>query len=133
MKRKLEEIDELIHEILSKEEAEFYDKLEEEQSIYQMVTGLFKGVFKWPAIASTIVSLIAFGAGIYSAIKFFDATDTKEILTWMGIFLFCALVMIQNKILHWNQISVNTIQRETKRLELQIAALAKSINDKIEN
>ena len=132
MNRKQEEIDELIHDLLSKEEAEFYDKLEEEQSIYGMVTGLFSGAFKWPAIASVTVSFIALGAGIYAAIEFFSASETKELLTWLGIFLFCCLVMIQNKILHWNQISVNTIQRETKRIELQIAVLAKSLNDKKE-
>ena len=129
MKRKQEEIDVLIHELLSKEEAEFYDKLEEEQSIYDMVTGLFTGAFKWPAIASTIVSIVALGVGIYSVIKFFDTNETKELLTWLGVFLFCCLVTIQNKLLHWNQISVNTIQRETKRIELQIAVLAKSINE----
>lgn len=132
MKRKHEEIDELIHEILSEEEAEFYEKLEEEQSIYDMITGLFSGAFKWPAIMSIIISFAALGAGIYAAIMFFEATETKELLTWLGIFLFCCLVMIQNKILHWNQISVNTIQRETKRIELQIAVLAKSINEEKE-
>ena len=129
MKRKQEEIDELIHELLTKEEADFYDKLDEEQSIYGMVTSLFSGAYKWPAIASVTVSFIALGFGIYAAIQFFGATETKELLTWLGIFLFCCLVMIQNKILHWNQISVNTIQRETKRIELQIAVLAKSLNE----
>lgn len=132
MKRKQEEFDELIHDLLSEEEAKFYEKLEEEQSIYDMITGLFSGAFKWPAIASIIVSLIAFGVGIYAAIRFFEASATKELLTWLGVFLFCCLVMIQNKLLHWNQISVNTMQREMKRIELQIAVLAKSINDEKE-
>ena len=129
MKRKHEEIDELIHELLSKEEAEFYEKLEEEQSIYEQVTGLFKGAYKIPAIASTIASLVAMGVCVYSAMRFFDATVTKELLTWLGVFLFSGIVIITNKILHWTQISVNTIQRETKRLELQLAVLVKSIND----
>ncbi len=43
MKRKQEEIDVLIHELLSKEEAEFYDKLEEEQCSLREVVYKVKG------------------------------------------------------------------------------------------
>ena len=129
MKTKHEEIDELIHQVLSKEEAEFYDKLEEDQSIYNMMTGLFTGAYKWPAIASTIVSFLFLGIGVYSVIQFFDASETKELLMWFGGVIFSCLVVMMNKLLHWPQISVNTLQREIKRLELQVAVIAKSLNN----
>jgi len=129
MKTKYEEIDELIHQVLSKEEAEFYDKLEEDQTIYHMITGLFTGAFKWPAIFSAIITLVFLIVGVYSVIQFFDSTETKELLMWFGGFVFSCFVVVMNKILHWTQVSVNTLQREIKRLELQIAAMAKSLNN----
>ncbi|MDB4438891.1 hypothetical protein N9176_01445 [bacterium] len=41
MKNKMQEIDQLIKDTLSKEEAAFYDSLEE-QNLFDMVVGLFK-------------------------------------------------------------------------------------------
>ncbi len=46
MKNKMEEIDELIKESLSKEEAVFYDSLEE-QNLIEMVGGLFRSKNRW--------------------------------------------------------------------------------------
>ena len=42
MKTKIDDIDQLIKETLTEEEAKFYDDLEE-QSVFAMIAGLYKG------------------------------------------------------------------------------------------
>ena len=84
MKQSNEEIDKLIHEALSEEEAKFYDDLGE-QSIFEMVSGVFQGRNKWIHILSWILSIIFLGIFIYSMVKFFKATETREMLIWMVI------------------------------------------------
>ena len=42
MKTNMEDIDQLIKETLTQEEAKFYDELDE-QNVLGMITGLFKG------------------------------------------------------------------------------------------
>ncbi len=46
MKKYIEDIDEFVKETLTKEEAKFYDELDE-QNLFQMVGGLFQGKIKW--------------------------------------------------------------------------------------
>ena len=64
MKREIDEIDEMIKEALSKEEAKFYDELGE-QNIIEKLGGVFKGKMAWLSIIMNVVNLIIFGLLIY--------------------------------------------------------------------
>ncbi|WP_299839173.1 DUF6768 family protein [uncultured Tenacibaculum sp.] len=118
-----EDIDELIKETLTEEEAVFYQELEE-QNIWQMAFGLFKGKNKWILVAMNMVTLIFFGFFIYCLVQFFDATETKEVIKWASGAVIFLLGVSMLKIFAWMQMDKNALLREIKRLEIQILSLA---------
>ena len=123
MKNKMEEIDELIKETLTEEEAKFYDSLDE-QSLLEMVGGLFSKRNRWLMIMMNIVTLISFGLFIYCTIQFFNTENTNELIKWgAGGFTFL-LMMSMLKVFSWMQMDKNALIREMKRLELQVSSIA---------
>ena len=123
MKNKMEEIDELIKETLTKEEAEFYDSLDEQNPI-EMLGDLFHGKNSWFIIVINVVTLIAFVAFIYCLVQFLKVETTNELIKW-GAGGFTAILMISMlKLFVWLQMDKNAILREMKRLELQVSSMA---------
>lgn len=128
MKTNMEDIDLLIKETLTQEEAKFYDDLEE-QNLMQMVFGIFSGKNSWLVIVMTIVQVVFFGFFIFCAIQFFNVEGTNELIKWgvFGILSFIASSML--KIFSWMQMDKKAIMREIKRLELQVSSLSGKISD----
>jgi hypothetical protein len=123
MKTNMEDIDKLIKETLTQEEAKFYDKLDE-QNVFEMVGGLFQGKNKWIMYLMNIMTLIFFGLFVYCTIQFFDTDVTNEMIKWgVGglVFLFGVSML---KVFAWLQMDKNAIIREVKRLELQVSSLS---------
>ncbi|WCO03012.1 DUF6768 family protein [Psychroserpens ponticola] len=128
MKTNKEDIDQLIKDTLTQEEAKFYDKLEE-QDVLGMIGGLFTGKNRWINILMNIMTIIFFGLFIYSVVNFFDTTETKELIKWgIGSLVFLIGVSML-KIFAWMQMDKNAILREMKRLELQVSSLSGKISE----
>jgi hypothetical protein len=121
MKNNIEEIDKLIKETLTKEEAKFYDELDE-QNILQMVLGLFKGKNKWIMLLMNFMTLIFFALFIYCVVEFFETDIQKEYVKWAIGALFFFLVMSMLKMYVWMQMDKNAILRELKRLEILVTS-----------
>ena len=113
MKHKMEEIDQLIKDTLSKEEAAFYDSLEE-QNNFEMILGLFKGKNAWFLIVTNIMTIVFFGFFVYCFIQFFNVDSVEELLKWGFGCLFLLLGMCMLKIYAWMQMDKNAILREMK-------------------
>ena len=126
MKDNMEEIDKLIKDTLSAEEAKFYDELEE-QNLFGMVGGLFTGKLKWILILMNVVTITAFIGFIYCVVQFVNTDITNELIKW-GVFGVVLLMMISMlKLFAWMQMDKNALLREIKRLELQISALSNKL------
>ncbi len=122
MKNNMDDIDKLIKETLTQEEAKFYDDLDEQNAL-QMVGGLFQGKNKWLLVMMNIMTLIFFGLFIYCLVQFFNVEATKDLLKWgLGSIVFMLGVSIL-KVFAWMQMDKNAIMRELKRLELQVSSL----------
>jgi len=128
MKNKMEEIDQLIKDTLSKEEAAFYDSLDE-QNLFQMVFGLFKGKNAWLLIITNIMTVIFFGLFVYCSFQFFNVDTTEELLRWGFLTVMLLLSLSVLKIYAWMQMDKNAILREMKRLELQVMSLSGKLSD----
>ena len=129
MKNEMEEIDKLIRDTLNKEEVKFYDALEE-QNIFRMLFGLFKGKNAWLNILMNIMILVFFILFIYSGIQFFDSETTEGLIKWGFGSLIFMLGICMLKIFAWMQMDKYAILREMKRLELQIMSLSGKISDR---
>jgi len=128
MKTNMEDIDKLIKETLSQEEAKFYDELDE-QNVFEMIFGLFKGKNKWIMYVMNFMTLVFFGLFIYCMVQFFDTEVTKELIKWAVLGIFCMLVVSMLKMFAWMQMDKNAILRELKRLELQVSSLSGKMSD----
>jgi hypothetical protein len=126
MNKKEEHIDELIHQALSKEEAEFYDQLDEQNPFDQWLS-LYKGNFKWFSILITVVMLIFIGLSVYSLIQFLNVGNVEEMFKWGAALFFCLIVINMMKLYGWMQMDKYALMREIKRLELQVSMLASKI------
>jgi len=128
MKNKIEEIDQLIKETLSQEEAAFYDSLEE-QNVFEMVFGLFKGKNAWFLIVVNLMVFVFFGLLIYCGIQFFNVETTNELIKWGLGGMVCLFSVSMLKVYAWMQMDKNAILREMKRLELQVMSLSGKLSD----
>jgi hypothetical protein len=129
MKKDLENLDELIKEALTKEEAAYFDELKE-QNLDQQIFGLYKGRTKWFLILFTVISLIAFIISVYAAVDFFNGDDPVAMLKSGAIFFIGMMIVTTLKLFSWNQMDKYAIIREIKRMELQIAHLARKREQK---
>ncbi|CAM1341238.1 DUF6768 family protein [Tenacibaculum aestuarii] len=120
---KLEDIDALIKETLTEEEAKFYDELEE-QNVFQMIGGLFEGKNKWIMYGMNFVTLIFFGLFIYCIVQFFHAEETKELIKWASGTIIFLMGVSMLKMFAWMQMDKKAILREIKRLEIQVSSLS---------
>lgn len=123
MKTNMEDIDKLIKETLTQEEAKFYDELDE-QNVLEMLGGLFKGKNSWIMYVMNFMTLVFFAGFIVCIVKFFDTENTNELIMWSvgGIIALLAVSML--KMFAWLQMDKNALLREMKRLELQISSLS---------
>jgi len=128
MKTNMEDIDQLIKETLSQEEAKFYDELEE-QNVFQMLFGLFRGKNKWIIILMNVMTLVFFILFIYCAVQFFKTDVTNELIIWgLGGFV-CLSTVSLLKLFAWMQMDKNALLREIKRLELQVSSLSMKLSE----
>ncbi len=120
---KKEKIDDLIKETLTREEAKFYDELEE-QNLLAKLGQAHKGKTGWLVSVMTFVHIGLFLIFAYCAVRFFDTQVTNELITWSAAGFLCMIAMGMLKLYIWMQMDKNDILRELKRLELQVAALS---------
>lgn len=125
MNKKTEKIDELIKETLSKEEAAFYDELEE-QNLIGKLGEVYKGKLGWLAAIMNVVHLLMFMAFVYCIVQFFNTENTNELIKWASAGFLSMIAMGMLKLFVWMQMDKNDILRELKRLELQIATFSKT-------
>jgi hypothetical protein len=127
MKNNIENIDKIIKEALTQEEAKFYDELDE-QNLFQMIGGLFQGKMKWIMLMMNIIMVIFFGLFIYCVIQFLETENTNELIRWTVAGFICIMIVTFLKLFAWMQIDKNGLMREIKRLELQISSLANKMS-----
>ncbi|PKV51693.1 hypothetical protein ATE84_3785 [Aquimarina sp. MAR_2010_214] len=127
MDNKMKNIDQLIKETLSKEEAKFYDDLDE-QNLLEMLGGLFNTKHRWLMIMMNITTVVAFGILIYCSIQFLNTDDTNELIKWFAGGGICIIIMGMTKLFAWMQMDKNALLREIKRLELQVSSIAGKIS-----
>jgi Family of unknown function (DUF6768) len=124
-----DEIDALIHEALSEEEAAFHDRLGE-ASMYDTVTAIFTGRHRWLTWLGMAVTVIFVVLAVVSAMRYFQTEDLAQRITWAGAVLLACAVVLATKIWAWMELQRNMLTREIKRLELQVAHLAAELRSR---
>jgi hypothetical protein len=117
------DLDNLIRDALSQEEAELFDRLGE-PSLPELVSDTFRGRRRWLMWLTGVITAIFFGLSIYCVVRFLGTDDIPTMLRWGGAALFCLLAVVANKTWSWMEMQRVALSREIKRLELAVAHLA---------
>ncbi len=125
----MNELDDKIREALRKEDAELFEDLGGEPSMYEMVMETFRGRYRWMVIVAVFYSIVFIALFVFAAIKFFNAEATRDMMMWAALCIVCWFAIAMLKIWYWMELNKNSITREIKRVELQIARLAARIKD----
>ncbi|MFC4635668.1 DUF6768 family protein [Dokdonia ponticola] len=128
MRKEFEEVDLLIKEALTEEEAKFYDALDE-QNLLQMFGGIFDGKNKWIVVMMNIVNVTVLGLFVYCIVQFFSTEVTNELIKWSVAGVICILILSMLKLYMWMQMDKNSIIRELKRLELQVSVMSSKVSE----
>ncbi len=119
--------DEQIKKIIDSPEE--YDDAKEESYI-AWARFWFKNSQQWAIILVFAHFFFFLGLAIISGILFLVSETTKYQIMYAAFFVCLFLIAYLIKVFAWIMVSRNSIKRELKRLELRIAALAKSLEEK---
>lgn len=121
------EIDSMIREALSKEDAARFESVGGEQSPFAEAMSLFQGRSRLFSFMAVVVMIAMLALAVFAAIKFMETGRVRDMILW-GAVCFIALSGVTTmKIWSWMEMSKNAIRREIKRLELQVAYVTTSI------
>ena len=125
----MKNIDEQIRAALKEEEAEVLSKFESDESLTRMLVSLYQGQRSWINASATVVTFVIFGLQIWCGFEFFVAETIREMIGWATGFLALFLWVVMMKIWFWLELLRNSVTREVKRLELQVALLNQTENN----
>jgi len=117
-------LDDKIREALQREDAELFEDVGGEPSIFEMLMETCRGRHRWLNMLGAFWTLVFLVLGIVAAVKFFSAEGTRDIVMWAAACIVCVSAVSMLKIWYFLEIQKNALTREIKRLELQIARLA---------
>jgi len=120
-------VDEKIREAFKQEDSELLEHYSSDQSVTEMMLESFNSRRRWLVILVFVMITVFVGLLIVTGYNFFWAESTKAMIGWAGGFMYCAIAIAMMKIWYWMEMNKNSLTREMKRMELQIAELARRI------
>ena len=124
----MKDIDAKIREVLQKEDSELLEHYRSEQSIPQLVIDSFRTRHRWLVVWVFTVGTVVFLLEFVAAYQFFHAESAREMTAWATGFVVCAIVIAMTKVWFWLELNKNSLAREIKRLELELANLSRRLS-----
>jgi hypothetical protein len=117
------DVDAAIRRALSPEDARAYDALGREPSMVVQAMQAFQAQHRLFAVAGWVGGFAMFGVALYAAWRFWQAPDVRGMLMWGGVAALAMAGVALVKVWFFMEMQKNSIVRELKRLELQVASL----------
>lgn len=119
----MDDLDEKILAALKAEDVEVLSQYEGESSLPASVMQVYTGRRRWINLSATLVTFTVFALQVWCGYRFFGAETTRELVGWATGFLALFLWVVMMKLWFWLEMLRNSVTREVKRLELQVALL----------
>jgi hypothetical protein len=119
------DLNDRIREALRADDEEALASLAEEPDLFEQVLQTFRGRGRALVFLSITFGVVLMALSVLCIVQFFRAQDVQPMLAWAVGFLVCFGGILGMKVWYWMELQKNTITREIKRLELQVARLAK--------
>lgn len=125
------ELDKKIKEALSAQDAELFEEYGGEQGIFELIADTFRGKRRWLVVLVYVYSIVFLVLAVITAVQFFkaDPDNTRDLILWAMGFMFCNFAVAMLKMWYFMEMNKNSVTREVKRLELQIARLAQRLSE----
>ncbi len=121
-----DDLDRKIQQALSADDAELFGE-GGEMGLFEMMLGSFKGRLRGWMIYAMVMTLIFTVVMFFCIWKAYFADDTDTRLLWLFGVMFSGAATAMLKMWWFMQMDKHNILREIKRVELQIATLAKRL------
>ena len=127
----MNDLDKKIREALSAQDAELFEEFGGEQGIFELIGDTFRGKRRWLVVLGYVYSIVFLVLAVITAVQFFkvDPDNTRDLILWAMGFMFCTIPLTMLKMWYFMEMNKNSVTREVKRLELQIARLAKRLSE----
>lgn len=116
------DLDTRIRAALNAEDAALLDKFAE-PSMPRQIIDSFNGRHRWLVVMVFLMIFVFLGLAVWSAVQFFQVDSLKATIGWAVGFILCMINIGLMKIWYWMELNKNTLTREMKRMELQLARL----------
>ena len=120
-------IDDKIREALKAEDAELFEAVGGEATVPELVAESFRGKYRFFVVVTWAFSLVFFVASIYCLYRVFVSAETQHQILWSLGFIYSTVAVAMLKMWNWMELNRLAVTREVKRVELQIAVLAKRL------
>ena len=104
-----------------------HDTSFDQPGIIEMAASNFRGRNLYVSIFTTTVSLAILAAMGWCAMRFFQATDVRDMILYAILFMYGSLAVAMLKLWFWLMMIRYSIVREVKRVEMQVSTLAERI------
>jgi hypothetical protein len=122
------DVDEKIREALRREDAELLEHYQTEPPVHELLIETFRGRRVWMSSLALVFTFLFFGLSLFALYGFFHADETRSSIAWASGFLWSSLAVAMLKIWFWMELQRNSVVREIKRLELQVANLCRQLD-----
>ena len=126
MKNQNEDLDNLLKEALTDDEAALFHAYDE-QNVLQQFGSMFHGKMKWINIGTLVIQFILFGLAVYLGYRFFTTSEVFEMIQFGAGVVLLMLMIGMLKLFQFMEMNKNATIREIKRLELQVSLLSSSL------
>lgn len=123
----MKDIDQQIREALRQEDAALLEHYRGEPPLHQMLIETFRGRWRWLVVMAFAMGIVVTALTVLCAYRFFHAETTQAMIGWATGFVTCSLLILLVKVWYWMELNRNSVTREIKRLELQVAQLSRRL------
>ena len=102
----------------------------EDDGILSMARDFYNRKMLSVVIIFWVWAIIFIAGAVYSGSKFFDAGEVKQQIIYASIFICCFQGICLIKILAWQMISRNNINRKIKKLGLSISEFNQTVENR---
>ena len=120
----MSELDRKIRDALQAEDPDLAAEFDTEPSVFEMLAETLHGRRRWLSLLGGFLTLAFVILGVVSAVQFFRAAETRDLLMWAAACILCTSAVSMLKVWYFLEMHTNSLLREIKRLELQVARLA---------
>ncbi len=111
-------LDRAIREALSKEDAEFLARFDQQSTPVAEVLDTFTGQWALLNGFAALISFALFGGFVYFVWQMFNVNDVRDVVLWGVGAVVAMLGVAMLKMYFWMEMNKNVVLREVKRLEL---------------